>query len=266
MIDPSLPCWRDHHELLQALPDQRFPEAAALNSLLPANLCNHRGHPIRFVPAETLPVTAYEEHIYRSGEISTRADNWHDLCNALVWARLPRVKVAMNTLHHRQTDPARPHKRGPVRDALTLFDECGVIVASTNGVFLQRLALRDWSVFASRSTWKNDVRLLVSGHAILEKCLAPYKSLTAQTLLIQLDGQTPLSNDKILIRELDAGLSQMMLAGEILRSPACLSPLPLMGIPGWWVDGPQDSAFYDDPGVFRRPSAGFKQAPVHALR
>jgi len=49
----------------------------------------------------------YEERIARKGAIATRAENWHDLFNALIWLRYPSLKRALNA---RQMDEiARGH-------------------------------------------------------------------------------------------------------------------------------------------------------------
>jgi hypothetical protein len=98
----------------------------------------------------------------------------------------------------------------------------------------------------------------VCGHAILEKFLDPYKSVTAHALLLH----TP---DLLSVDELDRALGKSLARPGWLNSPSGLSPLPLMGIPGWWVAGEQDDDFYDDHEVFR-PAPGHKPpAPVHRL-
>ena len=42
----------------------------------------------------------YESKIYLTGQVQTRANNWHDFFNALVWKILPRAKLALNQLHY----------------------------------------------------------------------------------------------------------------------------------------------------------------------
>ena len=90
----------------------------------------------------------------------------------------------------------------------------------------------------------SDTQVLVCGHAILEKFLDPYKALTAHALYLH-------SSEPMPIPEIDGLLAETLLSGELLSGPGDLSPLPLMGIPGWWPAGPQDEAFYSDEGVFR---------------
>ena len=143
-IDLSPAYWQDYRHFLSRLDGKEFPDTRSLNRLLPGNLVNRKGAAVQFRPARQLADVPYEKHIYESAEISTRENNWHDLFNALVWCRLPRLKLAMNTLHARHMGPEDTASRGKVRDALTLFDECGAIVFSFDRNRIASLAYRDW--------------------------------------------------------------------------------------------------------------------------
>lgn len=78
----------------------------------------------------------YDARISKHGEVPSRTRDWHDLFNALCFATFPRAKLA---LHARQyaileqrvgPDATRlPGARTREQDALTLFDEGGVVVA-----------------------------------------------------------------------------------------------------------------------------------------
>jgi len=65
-----------------------------------------------------------------------------------------------------------------------------------------------------------------------------------------------------LMPALDEWIANGLLDGQLLESPACLSPVPLMGIPGWRPGGVQDDEFYADHYVFRPMREGVNQAPV----
>ncbi|TGT79046.1 DUF3025 domain-containing protein, partial [Mesorhizobium sp. M8A.F.Ca.ET.161.01.1.1] len=52
----------------------------------------------------------YETRIAR-GRIATRADNWHDLFNALVWAAYPQLKRALNVQQCRHIEAMPPGQR-----------------------------------------------------------------------------------------------------------------------------------------------------------
>ena len=276
-IDISWPYWQDYRCLLRQLFSQ--PESASefacpnlpgtdqLNALMTVPAVTHSNRPVRFVPADTLPANAYEQHIFNSGEISTRKDNWHDVFNALVWARFSQTKLAMNALHNAEIKAASKTSRGPVRDALTLFDECGVVVIADQEPPLQAMLERDWETLflTLRSSWQKHIRVFVFGHALLEKFLQPYKSITAQALVyscpsgfMQLDRSTQR-------RLLDDSLAGQINTGRRLRSSAELSPLPLMGIPGWQSEGLQDEVYYADKKVFRAPAPGHQPAPLLSI-
>ena len=98
------------------------------------------------------------------------------------------------------------------------------------------------------------IKVFVVGHALLEKFPQPYKSVTAHALLLRLDDLLIEKPRESLLKMLDEMLAENVLADSILDSPANLSPLPLMGIPGWWIAHEQNDDFYADQQVFRSPS------------
>jgi hypothetical protein len=263
-IDLTHPIWTDFRENLSSLGEKAFPTPGELSSCLSPGLSSNGGRPIRFIPAENLPGVDYEKHIFSTGEVSTRDANWHDLFNALVWCRFPGLKVAMNTVHFRELDSGSEGSRGKQRDALTLFDESGVIVCSSREEHLQALARHDWSgIFQTAAdAWEDEIRVLVVGHALLEKFLKPYKSITAHALMLRVDESILAQPRESLMQALDEWVANGLLDGQLLESPACLSPVPLMGIPGWWPGGVQDDEFYADQYVFRPLREGASQAPV----
>jgi hypothetical protein len=79
----------------------------------------------------------YDGSISLLGQVPTRPENWHDLLNALCFATWPRSKVALHARQYRllaqrlTSDAVRlPPARLPAQDALTLFDEGGVLIAA----------------------------------------------------------------------------------------------------------------------------------------
>ena len=264
-FDPEHPWWADYLPLLEQLKGKQFPGCEQLNSLLPAGMQSEAGHAIRFVPSTELDDGAYEHRIYTTGQVSTRPDNWHDLFNALVWMRFPHIKIAMNTLHFHAYSQQKEGRRGSLRDALTLFDECGVIVFSQRPELLEALAQRRWSEVFQEDLFEKDIQLAICGHAMLEKYLSPYKSMTAKALLVQVDTKYMALPREELLTYLDKQLAEQLLAANIMTTPACLTPLPLAGVPGWWPDAEQDDEFYADQQVFRPPPAQLESAPVFNL-
>ena len=263
-LDLNLPYWRDYQPFLERLSGPGFPTCDQLNELLPEGICNAMGHPIRFVPSNELDDDGYEHRIYTTGQISTRQDNWHDLFNALVWMRFPRMKVAMNSLHYHALSEQQDGSRGKLRDALTLFDECGVIVYSKHADMLNALAERNWGAAFLTAEFRTGVQLSLCGHAMLEKYLAPYKSMTAKALLVHTGSDFEAFSTEEMLHFLDTEIAKGMLAGALMTEPACMTPLPLAGVPSWWPEEQQaESAFYADTAVFREPPA--KLVPVNVL-
>jgi len=256
-IDLESPCWDGYRGFLAALPGDTFPDAGSLEGLLPPGTSSGKGSAIRFVPAADLPGVDYELQIFETGQVSTRENSWHDLFNALVWCRLPRLKGAMNSLHFANLAHDKGGGRGRLRDALTLLDESGIIVSGSDRAALDALARRDWNTafIRHRKSWGKTLHVLVCGHAILEKFLNPYKSITAHALLLHAPGLPG-------AQEIDQALGAALAVPGWLTSPSGLSPLPLMGIPGWWREGDQDVEFYQDHEVFRPLPADRLPAPV----
>ena len=252
---------------MSVMAGNEFPGTDQLNRLLPSAACNQLGKRIRFVDSAILPGAQYEEHIYATGEVSTRVGSWHDLFNALVWTRFPLLKSAMNASHHAAMSQSSKAGRGSQRDALTLFDECGVIVAAIESEPLEALSHRDWSTaFAGGADqWNMKFRVVVAGHAMMEKFLQPYKSMTANALLVKVPERLFKQPRQELRSFLDSSLAGRLLGGRLLKTPAELSPLPMMGIPGWWHQGKQDERFYSDQQVFRPAPENFNLAPVICL-
>lgn len=202
------------------------------------------GHALHFIPQDTLPAgTAYEAHIAATGAVPTR-DNLHDFFNALIWLHWPCAKAALNARQARAI--ARDGinaARGTVRDAATLFDENALIFLHTDDAPERSLTSFDWqSLFVQgRAAWGATCSVLPFGHALLEKLIAPYKSITAHAWPVR----AALSADRT---SLDVALADTLLNAELI--PRDFRPLPVMGIPGW-CDANEDADFCLDTTVFR---------------
>ena len=266
-FDPALPYWQDYLPFLHDLAGPDFPPCSQLNTLLADGLSSGGGQPIRFVESGQLDDDNYEHRIYTTGQVSTRQHSWHDLFNALVWMRFPLIKTAMNCLHYQAGAKVNRGSRGQLRDALTLFDECGVIVFSDRLELLRALAERRWSAAFLSDDFSASVLLSICGHAMLEKYLSPYKAMTAKALLVLVNSDFMELPRQEMLNHLDREISKQMLSGQTLTKPAALSPLPLAGVPGWWPHGDQGSnMFYDDQQVFRPPPEKLMPAPVLVIQ
>jgi hypothetical protein len=218
-------------------------------------LQNHRGQPIRFIPQAALPPgAAYEAHIGATGCVPTR-DNLHDFFNGLVWQTFPLIKRELNALQAAQIEAAgvKP-ARGPARDAATIFDENAalLLVRDSDGgrALVDGLRAHRWRevLFERRETFVRDAQPWLFGHALMEKLVAPRKAITAHVrVVVAPDAWFALDweDRRAWIDMQVAGL----LAAEGLNNTAGFTPLPVLGVPGWWPG--QDETFYLDQTVFR---------------
>jgi hypothetical protein len=200
--------------------------------------------PVRFVPQASLPPgVAYEKFIFETGSVPTR-ENLHDFFNGLCWHRFPATKQQLNRLQSAEIASAGVGAvRGPVRDAITLFDENAALLQAPPQLW-SALMEREWHrLFVTLRPLWSQARLLLFGHALLEKLVAPYKSITAHVFCEPVPialGSDPGAWDGWVARRLDASL--------LASKP--FTPLPVLGVPGWWPAN-EDPAYYADAGVFR---------------
>ncbi len=205
------------------------------------------GVPLQFVPADPAGVP-YEQRIHMRGEISTREANWHDAFNSLVWLRFPHTKAALNARHVRELRD--DGVRGAARDAATLFDESGVIVACADDALADALREHRWreAFVQRRQELVRRVRFVVFGHALYDQLRAPFHGLCGKALYLTLPQEAIGGPD--LAGRLDAMLAARLGDRNFLATPAVLRPLPMLGIPGV-VPGNENPAYYDDASQFR---------------
>lgn len=254
VIDPSvferppLSLWREFDELLRG----PWPDITALNARM------RDSNAPRFI-AQTPKLLAdglhYEQRIARRGQIATRAGNWHDLLNALIWLRFPQLKQALNTRQVAEIAQVGAKQRSRAQCALTHFDEGGVVVLLRDQALLPLWDAHDWHglFWRQRSAW-NDGRIAatVFGHALLEHALRPEQLLVGKCLVVM-----PGANAESPV----AGLASAIRAGDLLNDPQELRPLPLSGIPGWHGDNAAEE-FYRQAPCFRPLRAGRTYPPA----
>jgi DUF3025 family protein len=240
---------------LSRLPSGRFPRHDELNALTSPSVLSGGGAPIRFVPPAPSrePASRYEVRIFETGEVQTRADNWHDLFNALVWLAFPKTKAVLNRHHREQIEARRGERlRGTVRDVLTLFDEGGVVVGAADAGLADLLRDSRWKdlFWTRRADVLRSMRFHVFGHAIYEKALEPYRGVTAKALIVEVTPallEAPVEQQLAL---LDARAAGYFSETRALASTRSLPPLPILGIPGWEPANEREE-YYDDASQFR---------------
>lgn len=231
-----------------------WPDLDDYNRLLqssPSSILTHSGIPVRCVPQAG---DHYEQRAYLTGEVQTRSNNWHDLFNTLVWWVFPHTKAAINLMHYRtnQEKTQSTAGRGTARDVLTLFDESGVVIACAQDELGEMLRQHQWkSLFwQRRNEVAGNMKFFVFGHSLYEKALRPYIGLTGKALILPVAPDffaLPLARQ---LAETDAMMAKHFLEPYSLHTTSSLSPLPLLGVPGWWPDNNHE-IFYENTRYFR---------------
>ena len=215
--------------------------------------------PIRFVPQSALPPgEPYERYIFDTGNCPTR-DNLHDFFNGLCWLHFPLTKKRLNQLQAAQIEADGIRDvRGALRDALTVFDENAAFLHAPDALW-EALVAKDWATLFGdlRPLWRQS-HLVLFGHALLEKLVAPRKGITAHVYRVH-----PASTS---LADLDAWVAADINAERLAAKP--FAHLPVLGVPGWWAQN-EDPTFYVDSTVFRAPKplenyAQIRKSHVHS--
>lgn len=234
---PWLAPWRARGEVVARNVRDGMAQPAALNQPVLAPVC--------FVPQSELPAgLAYEQYIFDTGRVPTR-DGLHDFFNGLVWHEFPLSKKRLNLLQATQIERTGIQPvRGPARDGITVFDENAALLQAPDALW-DALVAKDWlHLFGDLRPLWHQAHLVLFGHALLEKLVAPRKSITAHVYrVLAADDSLP---------GMDAWLASDLTAEKLAAKP--FAHLPVLGVPGWW-SGNDDPAFYVDANVFRPPHA-----------
>jgi|ERR1039457_3966512 hypothetical protein len=283
------PLFAPLHPILACIDTTGFPTLQDCNALLtarPSPITTQSGMPLRFVVQQSGKLSfeaQYEPRCYLTGEVQMRAHNWHDLLNALVWLTFPKTKAVLNARHYHALMEERASGntgRGAVRDLNTLLDESGVIVVYADAELAALLRNFKWQeLFWQRREqvraghfditsdlagvlWQpsrmasSPIRLRTGmgfylfGHGLYEKALQPYVGMTGHGLLLAVEHaffSWPLAQR---LAHLDSLLADYLAAPEHCRSTRDLSPVPLLGVPGWAADN-DCAEYYDNTEYFR---------------
>lgn len=238
---------------------QQWPVLSELNRLRASQgqrLLTRSGKEICFVPAvigKQPFEQKYEAKIFLTGEVQTRANNWHDFFNALVWLIFPRAKSTLNQLHYRTQCLEAEHqmaRRSVLRDAATLFDESGVIVVSADQSLIELLKNFQWKelFWQKREEVLSSMRFFIFGHGLYEKALNPYLGMTGKGIIFHVTKMFLKDAQMSQLQALDLMVESFL--STRLSSSADLVPIPLLGYPGW-SESNSDEAYYDNKRYFR---------------
>lgn len=258
------------YKIKQSNDSQQLSLAATLNQLLSTHksILTGADKPAKFITQtyfDSLPNTqAYEAHIAKTGQIPTR-DNLHDLFNAWIWFTFPQTKAMLNRYQSLQiARDGISNARGRVRDAITIFDECGAIFVTSEESIAQALKNFDWQhcLVKSRDTWDNPLKLhtiknanssvYIFGHATLEQLVEPRKPICSHCKIVLVEADffklTMTERMCYLDKRLAIEVAEWLEQDNV--QPRDLSPLPILGIPHFWNEN-KNAEFYEDAFVFR---------------
>jgi len=97
---------------------------------------------------------------------------------------------------------------------------------------------------------RDQMGFFLFGHGLYEKALQPYVGVTGQGLLVAVEPAFfawPLARQ---LTHLDESLAAYLAEPAHCRSTAELTPVPLLGVPGWTVEN-EDESYYDNTAYFR---------------
>jgi len=250
------PLYRPFEALLSLADGEFLPACEELSEVVAKRvpgLVSGAGRPIRFVSPERAGQDGYEQRIFDTGEVVTRPNDWHDFFNALVWAVYPRTKLATNARHLLEIGRrGGDRRRGAVRDALTQFDECGVVVCTSVEELAAGLLAHEWEsvLWSRRATLAAHMDFRVIGHASLDLLREPFVGLCGKALYRLVDPAWFALSCDARSADVDAWLAGTIADESRFCSPREFSPLPLLGIPGVVAEN-QDQAYYWDIRQFR---------------
>ena len=255
MFEPLAP-W------LATIDGEDWPTHASLDALA-RDVRTSRGLPVRFVPPPDRRAPGhpyYERRIADAGEIETRPGNWHDLFNALAWCAFPKAKAAINAQHVAmlaEGGEAEAKRRSPVRDALSLFDEGGVAVASSDPEVFQRIVDFEWKAlfWHGRESLGESTAFVPFGHALSEKALAPFAGIVAKTVFLPVEPGFAALPASERTGRVDAMLAAHFSDRSRFATARHLAPMPVLGVPGWHPRT-ADEDWYDDRQHFRAKGPG----------
>lgn len=219
----------------------------------------------------------YEPGIFATGQVPCRTvaggfslvQERHDFYNALVWLMFPKSKARLNQLSMQALNAlesgdskrvdlttgnhvSSTARRGPLRDAITVFDENALLLLCSDSRLTDLLAAMQWHdlLVSQRAQWQSAETIVpvCFGHALLQKLETPYKAITGHSFVLSMTAK------QVIASRNDAGLIDALLCEQLTKEVLIAKPflpLPVLGIPGW-SDENQDTRYYDDPQVFRK--------------
>lgn len=201
----------------------------------------------------------YDGQIYTRGEVPSRADNWHDFFNMLVWASFPRAKRAVNARQyaaasvHFAAAPAPagdelvrggvprsvpagaartrlPGARTREQDALAMLDEGGLLLlcrdAAAARTAERALASDRPGAALGAEAASRAVVPLVFGHALYEHLVSSAAPVRACVAFVVADQALPTDPDAARAMA-DTALAARLADATFVATPAALGSVVL---------------------------------------
>jgi len=224
------------------------------------------GHPLTLVPQLPKPLSfeeKYEARVYLRGELQVRGSDWHDCFNVLVWLAFPRAKAALNARHFealKQQVAVGTPNRGPAQDALTLFDEGGVVVVSSDPALLTLLRGWRWKelFWEQRRRLVEGMQFFLFGHAVYQKMLRPFLGIACRGIVLEAEPELLSAPLPQRLAEIDVRTAAHIADPSRMMATRELAVVPVLGYPGWHPDNGTES-FYDNKEYFRPARAREKR-------
>ena len=231
------------------------------------------GQALKIVRQDERPHTfaeTYAPRIYLTGELQTRLGNWHDFFQYLTWFIFPGAKAVINSIHiprakERIDGGGDPGRRSPIENMLSLFDEGGAVVVSSDESLLQLIRDFSWKAlfWERRAELESKLKCITFGHAMYEKGLMPYVGMTANSILLHVDEAFFEKELSVQLRQVDESLADTFTKGDRYMKPKDLQPFPILGMPGWTSEN-EHEAYYDNTRYFRPGRSGGSIVPKPA--
>jgi hypothetical protein len=176
----------------------------------------------------------YDARITLQREVPTRERNWHDLLNMLCFATFPHSKLALHARQYArlaeridETTHKLPNRRTPEQDALTLFDEGGVVLAVDRDAHdqLERVPILEREALSLTLQDEKKLRVVPFGHALYEHMIEGLRCPGGCTQLIVLD--TLWGDTAAFLHALDRALAAHLQSRERLCSPETCGQIKL---------------------------------------
>lgn len=217
----------------------RFPTPDELSALYAARVAGTEARPLRFMAAppkkkprrkgEAIVLgELYEGRIVERGEVPTRLDDWHDLFNALAFCAFPRAKWALHArqygIYGARLVPGAtrlPGARTREQDALSLFDEGGLVVCATPDdvrALPNDVDVLDTALVAL--VQQDRARAVPFGHALYEHLVAGLPPPLAYAHVLAVDVLPP--EGALTLADLDAidgALARTLCDPDLFRAP-----------------------------------------------